>query len=789
MNLPAITRLLTCCLLFAALLLGQNLTAQDNKEKIAKALEEYFDLERENIHVHLDKNIFMPTEKIWFKGYMYHRKKSMPFFPSTNIFVNLMDSDGKIVDTELLYGSSGNFSGSLPLTGLKTGKYYLQFYTNWMNNFAEDESAVYEVTVINPEDGPNNLLKSIPAEVSITLSPEGGSLINGIRNLVGIQVLGCNQKPVNISEATVLDSNGNVLEKIQINKQGYGKFDIQGNKPGKVVVQYNNTQFEQVLPPVLSTGIAMEVNSYTSATTTITLRTNKQTLEADGSKPFLVAIHQDDKYAIYEADFKGNTELIIPISSSELFPGVNTIRILDSSLNQVAERMIYNHTITITDATVEKDRPEWEYDREYKIQLKPNMNASIAVLPMGTTAIDETYDLYGDLLISPYLEKNSKIFGRQYLGENTRGKKYELDLLLLNHKSKYSWNNILNNPPKSDYNFDIGLSLKCKIDKKLRSKSDYKVKITSASAMIDESVDLNDENEFYLNHLIVADSTYLRFTLFEDRIKKESLKLTPIVSNADRKYNKPFSPPATCATFLPPTETEADIPLPNYRLDIVNLDEVTVKAKGTKLRYEKGMGNSQLRGYKISETDSRNFFYILDLIRYHGFDVENDGLHVGIYGRTVNTINGQRTTPMVWVDNMPIMSFDQLLGIYTDDVDELYIHPHVPAPSVANKMGWIKIYMKKDFSHWDKKKKQEASYIVKNGFQKIVPFTNADYTSFSDKGFVNFGILDWQPLAIADENGVYKLTLPYYGEGPVKLVIEGINPDGSVYSGVQVINR
>lgn len=104
-------------------------------------------------------------------------------------------------------------------------------------------------------------------------------------------------------------------------------------------------------------------------------------------------------------------------------------------------------------------------------------------------------------------------------------------------------------------------------------------------------------------------------------------------------------------------------------------------------------------------------------------------------------------------------------------------------------MGWIKIYMKKDFSHWDKKKKQEASYIVKNGFQKIVPFTNADYASFSDKGFVNFGILDWQPLAIADENGVYKLTLPYYGEGPVKLVIEGINPDGSVYSGVQIIDR
>ena len=768
-----------------------NVSAQQAKEKITQALASYFSLERENIHAHIDKNTFMTTEKIWFKGYVYHRKKGKPFFPSTNIFCYLMDSDGKVIETQLLYGSAGTFSGSFGLSGLKTGKYYLQFYTNWMNNFIEDESAVYEVIVINQQEGDRNMLKGMPSEISITLLPEGGNFINGIHNNVGIQVSGCNQKPVNVTEASLLDGSGKEMKKIQINGKGYGKFDIIANQAYKIAIKYNGKDYEQALPVPSSTGIAVNVNNYTNSNTILSLSTNQATLDALGNKPLQIVIHQDEKLVLYETAFNGKTELVLPVASSELFPGINTIRILDSGLNQLAERIIYNHTDNTTSVIVEKDRIDFEYDRDYKVKLKPNMNASIAVLPANTHAIDASYDLYGDLLISPYLENNAKIPGRYYLEQATRAKKYELDLALLNHKSKYSWHNILHSPPKADYSFDIGLSLKCKINQNLSPKKDYRVKITAAAAMLEEYIDLKGSDEFTLDNLIVADSTKLRFTLFENRVKQENVKLAPTITNNIRKFNKPFSPPGTCPmAFLPSIAAEDTITLlPNYRIKTVLLDEVAIEVKGKKLRYEKGMGNSQLRGYKISDTDSRNFFYILDLIRYHGFDVVNDGVHVGIYGRTVNTINGQRTTPMVWVDNMPIMSFDQLLNIQTSDVDELYIHPHVPAPSVANKMGWIKIYMKKDFSHWDKKQPQVASFQIQNGFKKIWPFSNADYASYTDKGFENFGIFDWQPLATADENGNYMLTIPYTGEGPVKLFVEGMNPDGSIYSGIHIINQ
>jgi hypothetical protein len=102
-------------LLFTLFLPNQTSAQATKKEQIAKALDDYFHLERENIHVHFDKKVFLTSEKVWFKGYVFHRKMNMPFFATTNIYASLIDSDGNLIETQLLYGSLASFSG-FPLT-------------------------------------------------------------------------------------------------------------------------------------------------------------------------------------------------------------------------------------------------------------------------------------------------------------------------------------------------------------------------------------------------------------------------------------------------------------------------------------------------------------------------------------------------------------------------------------------------------------------------------------------------------------------------------------------------
>lgn len=58
----------------------QTLAQAPAKQQILSALEQYFYLDRENIHVHFDKTIFFTEEDIWFQGYVFKQKSQHAVF-------------------------------------------------------------------------------------------------------------------------------------------------------------------------------------------------------------------------------------------------------------------------------------------------------------------------------------------------------------------------------------------------------------------------------------------------------------------------------------------------------------------------------------------------------------------------------------------------------------------------------------------------------------------------------------------------------------------------------------
>lgn len=781
-------------LLILGLLLNLSLIpahAQDKKEQIAKVINDYFFLERENIHVHLDKNVFLSNESIWFKGYIYHRKHNIPFYSCINIFASLIDEKGNIVETKLLYGDLGCFTGSFTLNeNFKSGKYYLQFYTNWMNNFTEDESAVYEVTVINEVMGIPESLTAEYTDVNITLHPEGGTLLQGTHNIVGVSVLNCNNEPTKATDAEIIDSNGISLKKIPLNKAGYGKFDLNPStgENYRIVVSIDGTKHEQSLIAPQARGFTIEANSFTLADkTSIKIRSNKSTIDSYAGKPLYIAVHKDEKSVIFNLNFdNGSTEQSITLLNRELFEGLNTIRILDPNLQQIAERLIYIYPSTGINSQLSKGK-----NNDGQIELsgtvtKPNMNLSITVLPAESLSLDEENDILGGLLLYPYLKNNQKLSARNYLNNFTRGGKYELDLFLMNQESKYNWNDIMNKPPKQSYTFEMGLEVKGTINQTIKSPKDYKVRIQSFESMIDETVPLNDKKEFSLQNLILRDSTSLKFTLLKNGEKPVTLKVYPQIFNNLRKFNRPFKPTITqCSGIATNSDTKTE--LPKFITNSITLDEIQIEGKKTKLKHEKAYGNSQLRAYKISESDGKSFFYILDFIRYHGFNVTNSKGEVSITGRNITSINGQATEPMIYIDDMRVLDYSQLIGIYTEDVDEFYVNQHAIVPSVDNKMGIIRIYMKKSFGP-KKIINSEVSFLIKNGFETPAQFKNAEYFStHNNEGFENFGIIDWQSNITTDDKGNFNVNIPNIYSGDVKIIIEGISPDGKLISEIKTI--
>ncbi len=494
-------------------------------------------------------------------------------------------------------------------------------------------------------------------------------------------------------------------------------------------------------------------------------------------------IHQDDKATSIELTLNDNNlEQTIVIPNADIANGMNTIRILDSDLIQLAERMFFKYPEAMLNAelnagTTSADKLQYKGKINY-----PNMNISITVLPENTISFDDTNDIYGSFMLLPYLETQKKASGRHYFTTLSKGKMYELDLYLMSQKSKYKWNNILQNPPKNNYTFDMGVTLKGTIPGTTDTKFG-RVRLYSLTSGIDEITEVNDKREFYFKNLIIPDSSYVNFTLLKKGSQPKELTLAPQILNVNRTFNKPYKP--ELQHYLP-LSNETSFESPNIFMEFTQLEEV--KIEGSALKYANSFGNGDLHGYKITDDKASMYFTLLNFIKTYGsFWIDEHDGQLKIYSRTINTINGAQSGPIIYVDNVQLLDYELLKIIYMSDVDEIYMNAHTIIPSVRNYMGMIKIYLKKG-ARPNGKGSSTPEIIVKKGFEKIMPFQNVTYNSVDDKGFENFGIVDWKPLIMTNENGEFKFTIPKMSSKPLKVLIEGFSADGKLISEVKTIN-
>jgi hypothetical protein len=773
------------CLLFSVFCF-----AQDNvKETAVKAVTDYFFLERENIHVQCNKNIYTTNEQIWFKGYVFHRKNNIPFFNTINIFANLIDDTGKILETKLIYGNIGSFSGSFKLNdNLKSGRYYLQFYTNWMNNFTEDESAVYEVSIINPATGAGNALaKADLTTINIDVNPEGGTLVSGINNIVGLHISDCNHEPTAISTATLVDASGKNIKQIQVNKLGYGRFDIipKAGETYKIITTLDDAKHEKTFTAV-SGGIAMEINSYSLAgKLMVNLRTSKQYAGAIKGKPLYMLIQKDEKVTLYDVTFDDMGEVKLVIDKTEFFDGINTIRLFDDNLKEVNQRLFYNYPndkLNVDFSATSRNVTDTDFKGTVNY---PNMNLSVSILPEGTRSFDVANDIYSSLLLLPYIDTRHKANGRYYFTNFSKGKMYELDLYLISQKSKYAWNNILSTPPKDNNRFDTGLAIKGTLPSSSKDDKYARVRLYSLTSRLDESAPLDENGSFIFDNLILADSSHVNFTLLRKGQTPKELTLAPQLLYYNRKFNKPYPPEARCYAPAEASVIADSGDMPKFYKDVTVLNEV--KIEGTRLKYGNSFGNTNLTGYKISEMKANMYQTVLDFIRTYGtFEVSNVDGQVTVYSRMRNSLNAARSGPIIYLDNVQMLDYSMLNTVQMSEVDEVYINAHAIVPSVRNFQGIIKIYLHKGGrAH---KKNTTPDIVIKGGFEKVKPFHNVLYNTTSDSGFTGFGVIDWQPQIMTDENGAFTLKVPNTSQKTVKVILEGFSADGRLISEVKTLN-
>jgi hypothetical protein len=775
-------------LIFSTKSNAQTSQIDDTKEKISSYFSDYFKDDRETIHMVINKNKFITNETIWLKGYVKNRKTGGLFYQTNNINAILYSENGTKITQKLLYCSNGQFAGDFKLTDkLNSGDYYIQVFTNWMNNFDENESTIRKIEVVNPNNGIWETATNPNVEnTTLKAIPEGKSFVESVSTSVGFSLKDCNNIPLPELEGQLLNAKNEVLKTLKTNKFGEGKFEITPKiEPYRIKFEYEGKVYFESLPLATANGYALEVNNYTlTGKTVVKIKTNKNTI-SQFSKKLYVVLNQDNKCYFFDVKLDENSlvqELIIP--NDELPEGIATFRLIDENLDQWCERIVYYNQKENINANF---TPDGKYSPEVTFNGKtnvPSVDFTVSLLPAESNGIDENHSIISAFNVNCYL-KNPITNFNYFSTDANRLKLYELDLKLLNiSTSKYEWNVIKNNTPKMTYEFERGIKIKGTVNNNFKSIEKYKAKLLSKKDLILETTDINEKNEFIFENVAIADSTSVEIYILKmPEMSPVDAKVTAKVLANTLPFKYTFRGIDNICPISKKLKTIDLSDLPILRNGIINLDNVTIVKEKKVLKYQNNLSNSMLRGYKIDNDFA--FTDVLLFIESKGFIVNRDGVNLTISSRNITSFSGPRTSPAVYINDVLLFALDQLNFTRMEDIDEIYIDRRATVGSMLNSEGIIKIYLKPIVNN--QKPSQANMITVTNSFQKYRRFKNIEYSNFDSKGFLNYGVIGWSPLVSSDENGTFGFSFANFYLNEYKVVMEGITKEGKLFYTEQVV--
>ena len=759
----------------------------DSQKAIENYLENYFQYDREIIHVQFNKNKYVNNEDIAFKGYITSINSNLLAQNTTNIQLVIYDSQKQIIQKQLLFASKGTFAGGIHLDDkFKAGKYYFHFFTNWMRNFIEDDSFLQTIEIIDKKET-YNFDSDEPnwKTAEITLFPEGGNIINDMVNIVGVKITDCNQKGIKISDGIVMDSKSNEISRFQTNHLGNGIFYINPDikETYTLRIKSDKLNISKPLPSTQETGIVISYNNNLNGQNLlINVKTNEKGVELYQNKKYDLLIQQNKKAILKEITFNNKqTNQLVNIDRKYLSNGVSSIRLIDENLNEITERLIYNYgtikSVTTLEAKTIVNDSIILYGKTDGILA----NLSISVLPGDTVCADQKRAIMGTVLLNTYLEK-PEINNYSYYDFENKKRKEEMELLMLNQsKSKYQWNNIKSNPPKMSYTFDKGVTISGTIDKVLKPNSKYKISLFSLIDNVYEETTIDEQNNFKFENFYARDSTVFILQMMDIKNKSSYTKMTTMVSSntsplylsipLDNSNCPVLKNPNTNFTF---TDSKTD--------SSVNLNEVLVQNNFKKeILMNKDKMSMNAQGYKIEEGQQGT---VLDFIGRHGYRTGVDYDTNEAYIRTSYNVNSS-SSPLVYVDDIEQTDFNFLFNFDLSEVDEIYIDKSGFSDNSSRGVGTIKVYLKKGGSSNKYFKTQYSSMIVTNGFAKNIEFKNSNFEA--QKEFYYFGTLNWTPTIKIKDNPNFEVKFPKGNQKEIKVQIEGFTPEGQLISEIKKI--
>jgi len=495
-------------------------------KSLAAKLAVYKGLNTEKAYLHFDKPYYATGDTIYYKAYVTDMAKHELSKQSEVLNVELINDGNKISFWEKIQLSNGLGWGDFALPDtLKPGNYRLRAYTSLMRNGGDDNTFEKVIPIGSaaaarvPESGgavvSNSHSAAPAAKPDVQFLPEGGSLLNGVKNKIAFKAVSPDGFGVNV-KGMVIDNENKPVATFAAAHLGMGEFEFTpvAGKTYKAGITYADGSTGTLdLPKAADDGYHLNIDNSNPAAISISVTGGKQ-----NPLDKLSLVGQSGGVIYFSAKNADSKQFNITVSKAEFPTGIVQFTLFNADGLPLNERLVFVNN----DDQLKLDisSPQTAYATRKKVTINLEAKNKAGLLTVGNFSVSVTDEskvpanelnentILSNLLLTSdlkgYIEKPNYYF------TNTSDKtSADLDLLMLTQGyRRFEWKPVLGRDSITRvYAAEKALTISGTVKKSGKPLVNQKITLfAKTGGTFFKDTTTNAEGKFAFKNLVFADS-------------------------------------------------------------------------------------------------------------------------------------------------------------------------------------------------------------------------------------------------------------------------------------------
>lgn len=664
----------------------------------------------EKLYLNVDRDFYSPGDKIRMKVFHVNGISNRLNSNYRNIFIQLIDENGKIVRDIMLLSVGGEAEGAFDTAKLPSGKYIIRAYTKYLKNYGEEVCFHHQIWITDSSELTDLNKTGFPdsAKIDIALLPEGGQLIANAANTVAFKVIDSTGKGIFVS-GTIRKESGEIMTTFITAYLGMGKFVLMPEDHTAYFATIDQFPGMQIPLPKPVSGISL---TFKEMGKRLLFRLFTDIKRTNNQKLYFVVSHKGTDLLSQKIELT-DFETTVSLEKSLLPSGISKVSLLGDNMNPIAERLIFvdNGESDNIHLSLNKEifgtRDSIHLNMEAVLPEGDSIGSNFSVAVVNTnylSAFDSRQTIRSYLLLDSELLGPIESPDSYFRNDSLISSSAKLDLLMLVHGWRsYVWDEISKIPVPSleDWN-DAGLNISGFVKKIL-----WRSPVRDAEVTMDYvyrnfrigKTTTDEAGRFFFNRIFLIDTLNV---MLNARTKNGTKNAEIILDSLPKRES------SVPAGLLAKTCQNPDLTMDFIRENLFrrmkeiefNPEKGTILLEGIDVLEKRSKAFARSFGEYpwadktlIVTPDDYSFNYVFDYLEYNVPRMVRSGDYI-LFG----------TRPVVFTIDGMNADIHELLTVRMKDIDVIdVLYPgfqngfRIGTLGAVNKAGLVAIYMKKPF--------------------------------------------------------------------------------------------